>query len=245
MEEVAQHARGPCAPRADRSATTGREHRAGQWLANELRALVGSGTTGGGAYTPSDQAKIFFDLLAAQSVGLKSGLRTIVTDKDSLVVPRVTGDVGASWTAEAATITNTSMSADQITAVPRKLAGIEQLSNEVLEDSDPSVLDIVSMSLVRSIALKLDLGIFEGSGTPPEIRGLKNVVGISSVSMGTNGAALANLDNVADAIGQLEADNAQATAMVMHPRTWKSLLKLKEAPTGTTNHYCRRPPRVE
>jgi hypothetical protein len=32
------------------------------------RALVGSGTTGGGAATPSDQRQFFFDFLAAQSV---------------------------------------------------------------------------------------------------------------------------------------------------------------------------------
>lgn len=206
-------------------ATSG--HRAGQWLSNELRALVGSGTTGGGAYTPAD-SRAFFDLLGASAVALRAGFRTIRTDKDSLIVPRLTADTGANWTAEAATITQSSLSADQVTATPRKLAGIERLSNEVINDSEPAILDVVGQSLVRSISLKLDLGILEGSGTPPEIRGLKNTSGIQTVSMGANGLTPTNLDPFADAIGALEAANANATAIIMQPRTWKTLIKVKE-----------------
>jgi HK97 family phage major capsid protein len=211
------------------------DYPAARWLlgALEERALVGSGTTGGGAFTPSESAAYFFDLLSARSVALQSGLRVVRTERDSVVVPHMLTDVGAAWTAEAATITNTSLTAEQITATPRKLAAIEQASNEALDDSDPSLVDMVGMSLVRSMALKFDDGVFEGSGTPPEIRGLKNVSGISSVSMGTNGAAFTNLDPFADAIGQLEQDNAEASAIVMHPRSWKALAKLKETTSST------------
>jgi hypothetical protein len=38
--------------------------------------------------------------------------------------------------------------------------------------------------MVRSLALKLDLGFFEGSGEAPEIKGLKNVSGIQVVDDG-------------------------------------------------------------
>jgi HK97 family phage major capsid protein len=96
----------------------------------------------------------------------------------------------------------------------------------------PSVLDWVGKGLVRSVALKFDLGGYEGSGTPPEIRGLKNVSGISTVSMGTNGAIPTTLDHIADAIAALEAENATAGAIAMHPRSWKTLLKLKETSTA-------------
>jgi hypothetical protein len=73
------------------------QHAAGERLANELRALVGSGTTGGGSYTPAEASKTFFDLLAAESVALRSGMNQIRTDKDSLVIPRLTGDVGSAY----------------------------------------------------------------------------------------------------------------------------------------------------
>ena len=85
------------------------------------------------------------------------------------------------WVAEAATISNTDAAADQITAVPRKLAVLSTFSsNEVIADSNPQVLDVAGQTMLRSLALKLDLGFYEGSGTAPEIRGLKNVSGITT-----------------------------------------------------------------
>jgi HK97 family phage major capsid protein len=231
-------------PRRDAKRTTD-EHRGGLWLANqpairdasnrlraawgmEQRALVGSGTTGGGAFTPVDSKDFFWDFLAAQSVALRSGIATMQTERDSVIIPHALTDASSAWVAEAATITPSDPTAEQITATPRKLAALTQMSNEVLADSNPSVLDWVSRGLLRSLALKFDLGAFEGSGSSPEIRGLKNVSGISTVSMGVNGAAPTNLDPFADAIGALEADNANASAIVMHPRTWKTLVKIKE-----------------
>src|SRR4029078_1523625 len=86
--------------------------------------------------------------------------------------------------------------------------------------STPRVRDVFFSTVLRALSLSLDLGFFEGSGTAPAIRGLKNVSGIQTVSMGTNGAAVQNPDTLADAIGLLENANANATAIVMHPRSW-------------------------
>lgn len=209
------------------------QYRGGTALLAELRALTGSGVTGGGAYTPTEFASYFFDRLAAVSVGLRSGMRVVRTSRDTLIVPRWSGDTTATWTAEAGTITSTDATADQITATPRKLAGIQRISNEAIADSNPALADIIAGGLVRAVGLKADLGFFEGSGAAPEIRGLKNVAGISSISMGTNGAALTSLDPFADAIGTLEQANTDGGAIVMHPRSWQALLKVKEVTGGT------------
>lgn len=208
------------------------ESRGGHALAAELRDLSGSGSTGGGAFTPSEFAGFFFDKLAAESVGLRSGFRVIRTGRDSLVVPRWTSDTTAAWTSEGAAISSTDADAGLITATPRKLAGLQALSNESISDSNPALLDVAASGLVRAVALKLDLGFFEGSGSAPEIRGLKNVVGITAQSMGAAGAVPTSLDPIADAIGALEAANANASVIVMHPRSWLTLSKLKEA-TGS------------
>lgn len=204
------------------------EHKAGEWLAAELKALTGGGVTGGGAFTPTDYQTAFFDLLAANSVALESGLSVITTDRGEVIIPRLTADPAASWTAEGAAITPSDPTADQVTATPRKLAALTVMSNEVIADANPSVLDVVGQQLARALGLRLDLGVFEGSGTAPEVRGLKNTTGVQTVSMGANGGAVTSLDPFADAIGLLEQSNARATAVAMHPRTWQALLKLKE-----------------
>jgi len=73
-----------------------------------------------------------------------------------------------------------------ITATPRKLAHRVEVSNEAVHDSVPDVLDVVNSHLVKIPGLKLDAAVFEGSGSAPVIRGLKNLSGIQTVSMGTN-----------------------------------------------------------
>jgi len=91
-----------------------------------------------------------------------------------------------------------------LTATPRKLAALTSITNEAIDDSDPAVLEVFARQVVRAVGLKFDLGVYEGSGTEPEVMGMKNVAGISTVSMGTNDGTPQNLDPIADAIGALE-----------------------------------------
>jgi len=204
------------------------EHPLGEWLVRAISGASGAGA----AFTPSEFPSTFFDRLAAASVGLASGFAVVQTERDSVVFPRWMSDTTAAWTAEGATISSTDANADTVTATPRKLAGLQPISNETLADSSPSLFEVVASGLVRAIALKADLGFFEGTGTAPEIRGLKNVAGIGTVSMGVNGAIPTNLDAFADAIGTLQQANAEGSAIVMHPRTWQGLSKVKEQTTG-------------
>lgn len=187
----------------------------------------------GQALTPTEAGKFYLDALVAESVFLRSGVRVIRTDKDSLSIPRLLTDGAANWTAEGATITPSDPTGDNLLAVPRKLAALTVVNNEVIDDSDPSVLDLVGTSLARACALKYDLGAFFGTGVAPQPLGLANTPGIQTVSSGTNGATPANFDLFADALGALDASNASAKpVIVMHSRTWKTLSKIKEA-TGS------------
>lgn len=194
-------------------------------------AIISSDITGT-AFTPEEFANFFLRHLTPQSVGLSSGFRQLTTDRDTLSIPKMTDDAVANWTAEAAEITASDPAADSVVAVPRKLAALTIVSNEAVADSMPSISDMIGESLARAMALKLDLGYFEGTGTAPQIRGLKNVAGIQTVSMGTNGAALTNLDPIADALGMLREQDALGSAVVMHPRTWRAVTKLKEQTSG-------------
>jgi HK97 family phage major capsid protein len=154
-------------------------------------------------------------------------------DADSIAFPHLTSDAAAAWVSAGADITAADPGGETVTVIPQKLAALITAHNEVLADANPDALDTLAKSLIRSLALKFDVGAFEGSGTAPQPRGLKNVAGIGTVSLGTNGAALTNLDPFADAIGALETANASAGAIVMHPRTWQAASKLKEA-TGSS-----------
>jgi HK97 family phage major capsid protein len=202
------------------------EYRAGNWLANELRAITGSAGLGA-AVTPPDLYDAVLDLLAPTSVLLASGVQTIRTDRDSVAFPHLLTDAASAFVAAGATISNADPTGESLTATPQKVASLLAIHNEVILDSNPAILDTAARSLIRSIGLTFDLGAFEGNGTAPNIRGLKNIAGIQTVSMGANGATPTNLDPFADALGSLESQNANgAKAVVMHPRTWGVLAKV-------------------
>jgi HK97 family phage major capsid protein len=150
----------------------------------------------------------------------------VQTDRDSVTFPRWTADTQAAWVSEATTITNTSGTGDTVSATPRKLAGIERISNEVLADSNPGIADVIANGLVRAVALKADLGFFNGSGTPPEVTGTTNLTGRQTI---TTVGSLTSLDKFADALSLLETENATGGAIVMHPTHWGVIAKIKEA----------------
>jgi HK97 family phage major capsid protein len=197
----------------------------------ELRALV-EGSGAGAVIAPDDWSANFVDRLAAESVMLQTGVRRITTTRDVLHLPRIDSDPSAAWVSEAGTISSSDPGYTDVTATPRKLASLQTITNELIADSNPDVISLLEMQVTRALALKFDFSCFEGSGTPPEIRGLKNVVGITLDA--TLAAAIANLDVFASAIATLETNNAHASAIVMHPRVWGTLSKIKEA-TASNN----------
>jgi HK97 family phage major capsid protein len=194
----------------------------------EVRALSTTSTL-----APGELSSFVFDKLRASSVALRAGVRILTTDKDTVTYPAITADVASGWTAEGAQITAADPTLASVTATPRKLAARVVVSNELIDDSDPSVLEVLRSHLATILALKLDLGIFEGSGTPPEITGIKNVSGISLSNVGNNGALPTDLDFVSDAIYSVEAANATPRAIFCHPRVVNTVLR--KAKTGISS----------
>jgi HK97 family phage major capsid protein len=196
----------------------------------EFRALVT--TSGAGAVVAPDQyGPGFFDRLAPLSVILRAGAQVLRTERDVLHLPRVDTDPTSAIIAEGNTITPSDPGYTDVAATPAKFAGITVVSNELMMDSSPDITAMLEMQLLRSLALKYDLACFEETTA---FKGFKNVVGITlDSSLGAAGSTPADLDTIAGAIGQATADNANPSAIFMHPRSWATLLQIKEA-TGST-----------
>jgi HK97 family phage major capsid protein len=118
----------------------------------------------GQALTPSEWASYVLDHLSAASVVLASGATEIRTGLQAVHVPRLTGDGAAGWYAELDPIGVGDPSGDEIVLAPKKCAAITTLSNEAVNDSDPSALDAVGRAMVRAVALACDNAYFNGTG---------------------------------------------------------------------------------
>lgn len=198
----------------------------------EARSL---NTTTAAPIAPEEQGTFLWDRLRPVSIGLASGITVIPTSRQSITWPRVLSDVDPTWVAESTLIPAGDPTFGELSADPKKLAHRVEMSNEVVDDSEPSVVDVLNNHLALMLALKLDRGIFEGNPAtdPISIRGLKYVSGTQSIDLGANGAALANYDPFIRAVGMLRDANVPGPyAIAMSGRTLTGLELLKEA-TGS------------
>lgn len=197
----------------------------------EERDIVSTGGYSG--LLPTDYQPVW-EMLLPHAVALRCGISTKDTERHSVTLPVHTGLPTAAWVAEGGTIPTSDPTGTTTVYTPSKVAVMDKISREAADDADNSLVNMVLNRLAISIGLKIDLGVFEGSGVSPEPTGLKNLGGTQSVTLGSgNGAALTNLDPFASAIELLEAANANATAIVMHPRSWGELLQVKELTSGS------------
>jgi HK97 family phage major capsid protein len=102
------------------------------------------------------------------------------------------------------------------------------LSIEVLEDAS-NIDQIVSDSLGKVLALELDRACLRGSGTPPELKGIRFQTGVNidSTTFTTDGSVISNAAPtgavahiwLAKMIAAMWAVNESPSAVIWHPRT--------------------------
>lgn len=183
--------------------------------------------------SPTEMSTFLWDRLRPASVLLSAGATVISTTHQKIVWPRLLTDVanGPTWVAELEQIPEGDPTFGQLEAVPKKLAHRVVLSNEVVDDSEPSIVQVLNTHLATVLALKFDLSALEGNPATESdsVRGLKYTAGTQTLSMGTNGGAITNYDPFLAAIGMLRAANVQPPyAIIANPRTLLALELLKQ-----------------
>ena len=205
----------------------------GAEILREARALGVSNLALGGSLDSQSFVGEFISTLRANSVAFRAGVREHPTDRTTIRLPKMSTDPTAEWTAENEELTSSYPATGEVILSAKKVASFVRVSNELFAFAEPGAVDLIFRQGATSLGLAIDLAVFEGSGLSNQPKGLAGRSGISTISMGTNGAAFADLDPFADAIGTLATSNAQATAIVMHPRSWQALIKVK-TDTGTS-----------
>ena len=147
------------------------------------------------------------------------------------------------WHSEGATIAPSDATLGKITLDAKVLAGLVVLSRELLEDDDQ-----LRQAFAAVMATKVDQAALYGTGTAPEPRGVKNTYGITTASLGANGAALGSYDPLVDAAGTLRDNNEDPTAVIYSPRSARALAKPKDTtnqPLAVPGYYLDRLSRFE
>jgi HK97 family phage major capsid protein len=143
--------------------------------------------------------------------------------------PLLKTDPTADWTPESQEIDITDPVVGELVITPPKVAGLVVVSNEFVNDSDPSALEIVGQGLVRDIRDKIDSAYFGNTvaNGPDGIESLANVATTTSAFDGS-------LDVVAEAIslGEQNGVTLDEMSLVLHPT---DTLRLGTAKTDDTD----------
>src|SRR6478672_680441 len=179
--------------------------------------------------TPDQVASLVVLPLISQSVAMRAST-VVQTGSHQLRVPRVTADPQAAWTAEGAEIAVTDPTVDEVDIVPKKLAGLTVITNELAADSSPAALQVVGDGLVRDLARKTDQAFFANTTT----NGPAGLLSITPTAADA-GDAWANLDAFEFAKSNAEQHNTVVDTFVANPATALKIATLKQFGTAGSN----------
>ncbi len=167
--------------------------------------VVGTATAGGHTVATNLLADKFVDVLRPTSIIANLGATYLNGLVGGVAVPRQTSGATAYWVTENDSPTESQQAFDQVPMTPKTLGAYTDVSRKMLLQSSLDIKSFVISDLRASLGQELDRVVLGGSGSGNEPTGILNNSAISTVSLGTNGAAL-TWGNVVD----LESTVAQA-----------------------------------
>jgi len=195
-----------------------------------LKALNENTNTQGGFLVPEIWAAKIYDIILAKSTAIQL-CEQITMTSDTLFFPKVTAASTAYFVSEAATITASQPTFSQLTIHPKKVAALTELSTEVMEDSNPSIMDTVIKRLAEDIALKVDYEIYNGTTSTGGFNGMRDTTADTAISTVAVGGEITT-DKISDAIEALQSQNIEPTDLIIHPKLLNKLRKLKTSTTS-------------
>jgi HK97 family phage major capsid protein len=224
------------------------------------KALVtGASDTSGGAFVRNERLVGVTDLIGQRQLTLRDLCTNININSDTFEYVQVTGKTNnAAAVAEATTSADPAISgaspgpytvaaasgvkpeSDMTLAVVSSpvetIAHLMPITRRAAADA-PQVRQMVDAFLLYGLAEEEEDQILNGNGTSPNLRGILNVAGISTV-----GSAGTDIDAIVDAIRTIRGERRRPTAIVVHPNDWYStgFLLAKDA----QNRYLLGDPRA-
>lgn len=198
----------------------------GRWADAEAerRAMGTTVGTAGGFLIPDAVSANVIDLARNQSVLVRAGALTIPMPNQNLRVVQVATDPTASWRGEGVAITESEGTFSALNLTAYSLAALVRVNNELLDDAAMFAATL-DRQLSAGLALELDRVALYGNGVG-QPQGLRNASGVCEVSMGDNGLAQPDFDDVLDLLQEVEEANGTPTVAIMAPRTKTKLAKL-------------------
>jgi HK97 family phage major capsid protein len=197
----------------------------------DIRKTITEGdNAAGGYFVPDEFATRFLALVQEKSTAVPL-CETVQMHSDVMYIPTVSSGNTAYFVSEAGTITSSDVTTGRVTLTAKKIAALTQASTEVLEDSNPSISQVLTEQLAKDVALKLDNEIWTGSGTNfSGFRDTTTYTDINTVAATGDDGDAVTYNKIVDAQSEIMTDAFDGgTHIVMHPKELGMIRKLQDA----------------
>jgi len=188
-----------------------------------------SGATGvaGGFLVVPQYAAEMIELLRNKSVVRKMGVRVYPMKGNTMFFSRQMSAANVFWVAEGALKQHDEPTFGQASLVLKEVAGLTLVTNDIIEDADTSIDAIIKQDLIGQLSLAEDLAFIQGTGGPQPL-GVYNDPLVPTATLGGGNGAIPQFDDLKDMVYQVQLQNADPSAWLMHPRTKNTLNQLKD-----------------
>ena len=129
------------------------------------------------------RAASYIDILRNSSSVMRAGARMLNDLSGNVDIPRMATSAGAAWiSAEHGDSADGEPTWDTVQLTPKDVSRSVPVSRRMRQQSSPAVEGLVRMDLASSIALAIDLGALEGSGSSGQPEGVLNATGVNTVA---------------------------------------------------------------
>lgn len=189
----------------------------------ETRDLTTTATDGGGFVPPLYVGQELWAHAPRQGRPFADAIptRPLQAKGMSITLPRVTtAPATAFQTTENVAMNETELVEATVTIPVCTLGGIEDVSLQLLERSDPPIDDVIWLSLRESYDTELDAALIHGSGSGATHCGVENVSGVNTTTYtDASPTAAETVPPIFEAISEVYSNRFRpADLILMHPR---------------------------
>ncbi|MBU9945054.1 MAG: phage major capsid protein [Dermatophilaceae bacterium] len=196
-------------------------------------AITGASDTSAGAFVTPARYLPVTDLIGVRELTVRDLCTQVPIQSDTFEFVRVTGKTNAaagvpeattSADVDGTTVTDalggvkpeSAMTFAAVSTPVETIAHLMPITRRAAADAS-QVRSLVDAFLLSGLAEEEEDQLLNGNGTSPNLRGILQTSGISTV-----GSAGTDIDAIVDAIRTIRADRLRPTAMVVHPNDWFS-----------------------
>ena len=190
-------------------------------LFNETRAAQTT-TTAAGIVPDDFRADQFVGLLRNSMVVRSLGARVLPNLRGDVVIPRQASASTAQWLAEGDALSDTGLTFNNITLTPRHVGAITELSRQLLQQSNPSIEQLVRDDFIQVVSLAIDKALIHGDG-------VKQPKGLLTAATGTGTLATLSWATVLTVLQGLALKNVTPNAWLTHPKVATKLRSMLTA----------------